>query len=209
MTHWSGSMTGHPTFWLTITAAFINPSWGQGQGSLAALVSRSLTKKDGSRPLVLMIPVSKVSLFLHSLFWDPKSPFSFSSFSGVGIAGLNESLLHVVFCHLLSFPQVLVSLGASEKLALLSLGNPSLPHSSPRPASAKHCRKLIHLLRPTHSTWSQISGVQPLAFVDLLLPTLLFLLYKPPTQPRAKKTKKERNCQLNWVENEKLEEIYV
>nr|XP_008535066.1 PREDICTED: serine/threonine-protein kinase 36 isoform X2 [Equus przewalskii] len=48
--------------------------------------------------------------------------------------------------------QVLVSLGASEKLALLSLGNPSLPHSSPRPASAKHCRKLIHLLRPTHST---------------------------------------------------------
>uniref|UniRef100_A0A8C4LVL2 non-specific serine/threonine protein kinase n=1 Tax=Equus asinus asinus TaxID=83772 RepID=A0A8C4LVL2_EQUAS len=48
--------------------------------------------------------------------------------------------------------QVLVSLGASEKLALLSLGNPSLPHSSPRPASAKHCRKLIHLLRPNHST---------------------------------------------------------
>nr|XP_045223653.1 serine/threonine-protein kinase 36 isoform X4 [Macaca fascicularis] len=47
--------------------------------------------------------------------------------------------------------QVLVSLGASEKLALLSLGNQSLPHSSPRPASAKHCRKLIHLLRPTHS----------------------------------------------------------
>ncbi|XP_007957683.1 serine/threonine-protein kinase 36 [Orycteropus afer afer] len=50
--------------------------------------------------------------------------------------------------------QVLVSLGASEKLALLSLGNQLLPHSgsSPRPASAKHCRKLIHLLRPTHST---------------------------------------------------------
>ncbi|XP_007964494.3 serine/threonine-protein kinase 36 isoform X1 [Chlorocebus sabaeus] len=48
--------------------------------------------------------------------------------------------------------QVLVSLGASEKLALLSLGNQSLPRSSPRPASAKHCRKLIHLLRPTHST---------------------------------------------------------
>nr|XP_055235543.1 serine/threonine-protein kinase 36 isoform X7 [Gorilla gorilla gorilla] len=47
--------------------------------------------------------------------------------------------------------QVLVSLGASEKLALLSLGNQSLPHSSPRPASAKHCRKLIHLLRPAHS----------------------------------------------------------
>ncbi|XP_054946030.1 serine/threonine-protein kinase 36 isoform X4 [Physeter macrocephalus] len=48
--------------------------------------------------------------------------------------------------------QVLVSLGASEKLALLSLGNQLLPHSSPRPASAKHCRKLIHLLRPTHNT---------------------------------------------------------
>uniref|UniRef100_G1RC98 Serine/threonine-protein kinase 36 n=1 Tax=Nomascus leucogenys TaxID=61853 RepID=G1RC98_NOMLE len=47
--------------------------------------------------------------------------------------------------------QVLVSLGASEKLALLSLGNQSLPHSSPGPASAKHCRKLIHLLRPAHS----------------------------------------------------------
>ncbi|XP_032134085.1 serine/threonine-protein kinase 36 isoform X2 [Sapajus apella] len=47
--------------------------------------------------------------------------------------------------------QVLVSLGASEKLALLSLGNQSLPHSSPRPASAKHCRKLIHLLRPAYS----------------------------------------------------------
>ncbi|MBZ3880629.1 Serine/threonine-protein kinase 36 [Sciurus carolinensis] len=48
--------------------------------------------------------------------------------------------------------QVLVSLGASEKLALLSLGNQLLPHSSPRPASARHCRKLIHLLRPTHNT---------------------------------------------------------
>ncbi|XP_010947081.1 serine/threonine-protein kinase 36 isoform X1 [Camelus bactrianus] len=48
--------------------------------------------------------------------------------------------------------QLLVSLGASEKLALLSLGNQLLPHNSPRPASAKHCRKLIHLLRPTHST---------------------------------------------------------
>ncbi|XP_003991203.1 serine/threonine-protein kinase 36 isoform X2 [Felis catus] len=48
--------------------------------------------------------------------------------------------------------QVLVSLGASERLAMLSLGNQLLPHSSPRPASAKHCRKLIHLLRPTHST---------------------------------------------------------
>uniref|UniRef100_A0A8C8W832 Serine/threonine-protein kinase 36 n=1 Tax=Peromyscus maniculatus bairdii TaxID=230844 RepID=A0A8C8W832_PERMB len=48
--------------------------------------------------------------------------------------------------------QVLVSLGASEKLALLSLGNQLLPNSSTRPASARHCRKLIHLLRPTHST---------------------------------------------------------
>lgn len=48
--------------------------------------------------------------------------------------------------------QVLVSLGASEKLALLSLGNQLPPHSSPRPTSAKHCRKLIHLLRPTPST---------------------------------------------------------
>ncbi|KAM5228565.1 serine/threonine-protein kinase 36 isoform 1-T1 [Ctenodactylus gundi] len=48
--------------------------------------------------------------------------------------------------------QVLVSLGASEKLALLSLGNQLLPQSGPRPASARHCRKLIHLLRPTHST---------------------------------------------------------
>uniref|UniRef100_A0A8C0VWN5 non-specific serine/threonine protein kinase n=1 Tax=Castor canadensis TaxID=51338 RepID=A0A8C0VWN5_CASCN len=48
--------------------------------------------------------------------------------------------------------QVLVSLGASEKLALLSLGNQLLPHGNPRPASARHCRKLIHLLRPTHST---------------------------------------------------------
>ncbi|XP_008823952.1 serine/threonine-protein kinase 36 isoform X2 [Nannospalax galili] len=48
--------------------------------------------------------------------------------------------------------QVLVSLGASEKLALLSLGNQLLPNNSTRPASARHCRKLIHLLRPTHST---------------------------------------------------------
>ncbi|ERE86607.1 serine/threonine-protein kinase 36 [Cricetulus griseus] len=48
--------------------------------------------------------------------------------------------------------QVLVSLGASEKLALLSLGNQLLPNSGTRPASARHCRKLIHLLRPTHST---------------------------------------------------------
>uniref|UniRef100_Q69ZM6-2 Isoform 2 of Serine/threonine-protein kinase 36 n=1 Tax=Mus musculus TaxID=10090 RepID=Q69ZM6-2 len=48
--------------------------------------------------------------------------------------------------------QVLVSLGASEKLALLSLGNQLLPNSSNRPASVRHCRKLIQLLRPTHST---------------------------------------------------------
>ncbi|XP_034863007.1 serine/threonine-protein kinase 36 [Mirounga leonina] len=48
--------------------------------------------------------------------------------------------------------QVLVSLGASERLAMLSLGNQLLAPSSPRPASARHCRKLIHLLRPTHST---------------------------------------------------------
>ncbi|XP_021025838.1 serine/threonine-protein kinase 36 isoform X2 [Mus caroli] len=49
--------------------------------------------------------------------------------------------------------QVLVSLGASEKLALLSLGNQLLPNSSShRPGSVRHCRKLIHLLRPSHST---------------------------------------------------------
>ncbi|XP_006891953.1 PREDICTED: serine/threonine-protein kinase 36 isoform X1 [Elephantulus edwardii] len=50
--------------------------------------------------------------------------------------------------------QVLVSLGASEKLALFSLGNqlPPPSSSSPRPISAKHYRKLIHLLRPTHNT---------------------------------------------------------
>ncbi|XP_054979140.1 serine/threonine-protein kinase 36 [Sorex araneus] len=48
--------------------------------------------------------------------------------------------------------QVLVSLGASEKLSLLALGPHFLPPSEPRPASAKHCRKLIHLLRPAHRT---------------------------------------------------------
>ncbi|XP_004864628.1 serine/threonine-protein kinase 36 isoform X3 [Heterocephalus glaber] len=48
--------------------------------------------------------------------------------------------------------QVLVSLGASEKLALLALGNQLLPESNSRPASARHCRKLIHLLKPAHST---------------------------------------------------------
>jgi hypothetical protein len=71
---------------------------------------------------------------------------------------------------------VLVSLGASEKLALLSLGNQLLPHGNPRPASARHCRKLIHLLRPTHSTWSRIPGVHPPAFIALLLPS-------PPYSP--------------------------
>nr|XP_045003050.1 serine/threonine-protein kinase 36 isoform X2 [Jaculus jaculus] len=47
--------------------------------------------------------------------------------------------------------QVLVSLGAGEKLALLSLGDQLQPQSSPRPASVRHCRKLIHLLKPTHN----------------------------------------------------------
>ncbi|XP_010610183.1 serine/threonine-protein kinase 36 isoform X3 [Fukomys damarensis] len=48
--------------------------------------------------------------------------------------------------------QVLVSLGASEKLALLALGNQLQPESSSRPASVRHCRKLIRLLKPAHST---------------------------------------------------------
>lgn len=150
--HWSDPLTGDHIFWLTITAAFVTSSWGQVHASLGALVSWSVTRENGSRPLVLTIPVIKVSLVPYNLFWVSKSPFSLSSFLGVGIAKPNESPLHIVFCHLLSIPQVLVSLGASEKLALLSLGNQLLPHSSPRPASAKHCRKLIHLLRPTHST---------------------------------------------------------
>ncbi|KAM9037023.1 serine/threonine-protein kinase 36 isoform X1 [Sarcophilus harrisii] len=47
--------------------------------------------------------------------------------------------------------QVLVSLDASEKLASLSSSGP-LPPGSPRPSSARHCKKLIHLLRPAHST---------------------------------------------------------
>ncbi|XP_074047450.1 serine/threonine-protein kinase 36 isoform X2 [Macrotis lagotis] len=49
--------------------------------------------------------------------------------------------------------QVLVSLDASEKLASLSSAGPLPPHSSgsPRPSSARHCKKLIHLLRPSHS----------------------------------------------------------
>ncbi|XP_005395686.1 PREDICTED: serine/threonine-protein kinase 36 isoform X1 [Chinchilla lanigera] len=48
--------------------------------------------------------------------------------------------------------QVLVSLGASEKLALLALGNQLLPQNSSRPASARLCRKLIRLLKPAQST---------------------------------------------------------
>ncbi|XP_027729566.1 serine/threonine-protein kinase 36 isoform X3 [Vombatus ursinus] len=50
--------------------------------------------------------------------------------------------------------QVLVSLDASEKLASLSSSGPLPPYSSgsPRPSSARHCKKLIHLLRPAHST---------------------------------------------------------
>uniref|UniRef100_A0A8C8SLL4 non-specific serine/threonine protein kinase n=1 Tax=Pelusios castaneus TaxID=367368 RepID=A0A8C8SLL4_9SAUR len=48
--------------------------------------------------------------------------------------------------------QVLVSLQAWEKLVALSISD-AQPSScgSPRPSSAHHCRKLIHLLRPTHS----------------------------------------------------------
>ncbi|XP_067385529.1 serine/threonine-protein kinase 36 [Emydura macquarii macquarii] len=48
--------------------------------------------------------------------------------------------------------QVLVSLKAWEKLAALPV-NDAQPGSygSPRPSSAHHCKKLIHLLRPTHS----------------------------------------------------------
>ncbi|XP_019378201.1 PREDICTED: serine/threonine-protein kinase 36 isoform X2 [Gavialis gangeticus] len=48
--------------------------------------------------------------------------------------------------------QVLVSLKASEKLGAASLdGFQASLSRSPRPASARHCEKLIHLLRPTHS----------------------------------------------------------
>ncbi|XP_059583519.1 serine/threonine-protein kinase 36 isoform X3 [Alligator mississippiensis] len=48
--------------------------------------------------------------------------------------------------------QVLVSLKASEKLGSASLnGSQASLSRSPRPASARHCEKLIHLLRPTHS----------------------------------------------------------
>uniref|UniRef100_K7GGZ5 non-specific serine/threonine protein kinase n=1 Tax=Pelodiscus sinensis TaxID=13735 RepID=K7GGZ5_PELSI len=49
-------------------------------------------------------------------------------------------------------PQVLVSLKASEKLLALSRNDAqSRSCGSPRPSSAHHCKKLIHLLRPTHS----------------------------------------------------------
>ncbi|XP_075789081.1 serine/threonine-protein kinase 36 isoform X2 [Pelodiscus sinensis] len=48
--------------------------------------------------------------------------------------------------------QVLVSLKASEKLLALSRNDAqSRSCGSPRPSSAHHCKKLIHLLRPTHS----------------------------------------------------------
>uniref|UniRef100_A0A7M4FPX9 non-specific serine/threonine protein kinase n=1 Tax=Crocodylus porosus TaxID=8502 RepID=A0A7M4FPX9_CROPO len=48
--------------------------------------------------------------------------------------------------------QVLVSLKASEKLGATSLdGFQASLSRSPRPASARHCEKLIHLLWPTHS----------------------------------------------------------
>nr|XP_028597794.1 serine/threonine-protein kinase 36 isoform X2 [Podarcis muralis] len=48
--------------------------------------------------------------------------------------------------------QVLVSLGASEKLEALSCNKPQTSaYSSPRPSSSRHCKKLIHLLQPAHS----------------------------------------------------------
>uniref|UniRef100_A0A8C3XWL5 Serine/threonine-protein kinase 36 n=1 Tax=Chelydra serpentina TaxID=8475 RepID=A0A8C3XWL5_CHESE len=48
--------------------------------------------------------------------------------------------------------QVLVSLKASEKLLALSVSDAQTSsYGSPRPSSAHHCKKLIHLLRPTHS----------------------------------------------------------
>uniref|UniRef100_A0A8C0JB37 Serine/threonine-protein kinase 36 n=1 Tax=Chelonoidis abingdonii TaxID=106734 RepID=A0A8C0JB37_CHEAB len=48
--------------------------------------------------------------------------------------------------------QVLVSLKASEKLLALSVSEAQTrSYGSPRPSSAHHCKKLIHLLRPTHS----------------------------------------------------------
>ncbi|XP_063101135.1 serine/threonine-protein kinase 36 isoform X3 [Cavia porcellus] len=48
--------------------------------------------------------------------------------------------------------EVLVSLGASEKLALLALGNQLLVQNSSGLASARHCKKLIRLLKPPDST---------------------------------------------------------
>ncbi|NXA46761.1 STK36 kinase, partial [Nothocercus julius] len=49
--------------------------------------------------------------------------------------------------------QVLLSLRASEKLAALaSRDSQSSAGSSSRPSSTRHCRKLIHLLTPVHST---------------------------------------------------------
>nr|XP_048724615.1 serine/threonine-protein kinase 36 isoform X2 [Caretta caretta] len=48
--------------------------------------------------------------------------------------------------------QVLVSLKASEKLLALSISEAQTSsYGRPRPSSAHHCKKLIHLLRPTHS----------------------------------------------------------
>ncbi|XP_073160992.1 serine/threonine-protein kinase 36 isoform X7 [Lepidochelys kempii] len=47
---------------------------------------------------------------------------------------------------------VLVSLKASEKLLALSISEAQTSsYGRPRPSSAHHCKKLIHLLRPTHS----------------------------------------------------------
>ncbi|KAM8806752.1 serine/threonine-protein kinase 36 [Eudromia elegans] len=49
--------------------------------------------------------------------------------------------------------QVLLSLRASEKLAALaSRDSQSSAGSGSRPSSTRHCRKLIHLLAPAHST---------------------------------------------------------
>ncbi|XP_062435074.1 serine/threonine-protein kinase 36 [Rhea pennata] len=49
--------------------------------------------------------------------------------------------------------QVLLSLGASEKLAVLaSRDSQPTVGGSPRPSSTRHCKKLIHLLAPMHST---------------------------------------------------------
>uniref|UniRef100_A0A8B9DH38 non-specific serine/threonine protein kinase n=1 Tax=Anser cygnoides TaxID=8845 RepID=A0A8B9DH38_ANSCY len=49
--------------------------------------------------------------------------------------------------------QVLLSLGAGEKLAALASGDPRpAAGGGPRPSSARHCQELIHLLAPLHST---------------------------------------------------------